>query len=138
MSPTMRASKLIAIAALALAAGCGDDDDPVSPQDAVLITSGTPVTGIAGGENSLKYYRIVVPSGATELTVTTAGGTGDVDLYVRRGQLPTFLASDCSSEGSTNDEVCTIADPATGDWFIMLEGFEAYTAVTLTGTVTTP
>ena len=121
-------------------AACGDDDDPTGPRagDAVLITSGVAVTGIAGAEGSLKLYKIVVPAGATELEVATSGGTGDADLWVRFNAVPTFDDFDCSSEGATNDEICTQTSPQAGTWFILIEGWEAYSGLTLTATVTTP
>ncbi len=118
-------------------AGCGDDDDPVSPQ-ATVLTSGTAVTNISGAENNVKTYRIPVAAGATRLLITTSGGSGDVDLLVRRGSPPTLSTNDCSSAGDFNDEVCEEFNPAAGDWYIVLLGFEAYSGVTLTATVTRP
>ena len=115
--------------------GCGDKD-PTGPSG-TLITSGTPVTNISGAEDSQKVYRIAVPAGAGQLSVVTSGGTGDADIYVRRGQPPTALSvDDCVSDDISNEESCVIASPASGDWYIMIVGFEAYSGLTLTATVT--
>lgn len=114
----------------------GPDDDGDGGGAGTLLTSGTPRTGLAGAEDSETIYRISVPAGATNLLVTTAGGTGDLDLYVRAGQVPTPSASDCESAGGSNDESCSFDDPATGTWYILLSGFDAYSGVTLTATVT--
>ena len=132
--------RLLFLSAILVSAGCGGDDDkdPLTPGDATLLTSGTAVTGISGSENSLRLYKIVVPSGAAELTVATTGGTGDMDLYVRHGAVPTVTESDCESFGPDNDELCSIPSPPAGDWFILLEGFEAYSGVSLTATVIMP
>jgi hypothetical protein len=108
-----------------------------SDPSATLLVSGVPVAGISGAEDSQRLYRIAVPAGATQLDVRTSGGSGDVDLYVRRGQPPSSAAVDCWSEGVATDESCTIPTPAAGDWYILLVGFEAYSGVTLTATVST-
>ena len=134
-------ARVLARSALVLSlvlAGCGDDD-PVSPQTPVLITSGTPISGITGAEDSEKVYRISIASGATQLLVTTRGGTGDVDLVVNRGAVPTPSTNNsCEEFGLTNDETCTVANPPAGDWYILLIGAEGYSNVTLTATVTRP
>jgi serine protease len=127
---------LLAITVMSVAA-CGDDDDPTGPGSEVQLTSGTAVTGIAGGEDSERYYRITVPTGATFLTVTTSGGTGDVDIAVRHAERPTFDEADCFSSGESNTETCVIEDPAAGTWYIGLYGFEAYSGASLTATVST-
>src|SRR5690606_36575851 len=53
------------------------------------LTNGVPATGISGAANAAQYWTIVVPAGATNLKVTMSSGTGDADLYVRRGSQPT-------------------------------------------------
>jgi hypothetical protein len=44
-------------------------------------------------------YAIDVPAGAGNLSITTGGGTGDADIYVRYGALPTLAIADCMSPG---------------------------------------
>ena len=117
--------------------GCGDKD-PTGPSG-TLIISGTPVTNISGAEDSQKVYRIAVPAGAAQLSIVTTGGTGDADMYVRRNRPPTRVSvDDCISDDVGNDDSCVIASPASGDWYIMIVGFEAYSGLTLTATVTQP
>jgi hypothetical protein len=48
-----------------------------------------PVTGISGAAGSELYFSIEVPAGQTKLEISMSGGTGDADLYVKRGALPT-------------------------------------------------
>lgn len=98
------------------------------------LTSGVPVTGIAGEAESVRYYAIEVPTGATQLTVAISGGTGDGDLYVRESALPGEFAYDCRPLRQGNEETCTMASPAAGAWYIMLRGYTAYTGVTLVAT----
>jgi len=103
----------------------------------ILVTSGVAVANISAPADSVRLFRIVVPTGASQLDIRTRGGVGDVDLYVSRVAEPRS-ASDivCGSEGGTNDERCTIPSPAAGDWFIQLYAFEAFAGVTLTATTT--
>ena len=112
--------------------GDGGDGDATG----ILVTSGTAMTNRSGADESLTYYRIVVPTGATNLLVTTAGGTGDLDLYLRAGSEPTASQHDCMSNGDANDESCSLDNPAAGTWYILLVGYEAYGGATLTATVT--
>ncbi|HEX6645505.1 MAG TPA: PPC domain-containing protein [Gemmatimonadales bacterium] len=140
---TQRTGILSLLLALGIAAcsdgatGPGDGDgDGNGNGDGTQLTSGTPVTGRSGDEGSTTLYRITVPAGATRLTVTTGGGTGDLDLYVRRGAEPTTSSYDCESAGGDNEELCEFDDPDAGTWYIMLEGWEAYSGASLLATVT--
>jgi len=142
--PKSALARLLLAAALVGVSACGGDgtgpdgeggDGGGDGGTGTLLTTGAPLTGRAAGEGSETIYRIVVPTGATSLVVTTSGGTGDLDLYLRQGQAPTESANDCASEGGDNDEVCAVPSPAAGTWYIMLQGFEAYSGVTLLATV---
>jgi hypothetical protein len=95
------------------------------------LSNGVAVTEIGGDAGSIRYYAIRVPSGATQLTVATSGGTGDVDLYIRRGALPQEFAYDCRPLRSGNEETCTVTSPAAGYWYIMLRGHTTYAGVRL-------
>lgn len=133
---------LTAVLATATLAACGGDgtgpgDDGDGGGNGTALSSGTPLGGRSGAEGNTTLYRITVPDDATLLTVTTTGGTGDVDLYVRHGQAPTLSSYDCESAGGANEELCEFDQPAAGTWYIMLEAFESYSGVTLTATVTT-
>lgn len=98
-----------------------------------VLVAGVAVTGIEGAAGSDRFYSIDVPSGTSRLTVTISGGTGDVDLYVRRGDLPAQFVYDCRPLREGNEETCTFMPPfLTPDhWFIMLRGYAAYTGVSL-------
>jgi large repetitive protein len=100
------------------------------------LVSGQPLTGLNGDPGSVRYYGIEVPAGATQLIVGISGGTGDVDLYVRRGALPMEYVYDCRPFRPGNDETCTFSSPflTAGPWYIMLRGYAAYADVTLVAT----
>jgi hypothetical protein len=106
----------------------------------VLLANGVPVTGISGSAGSEKFYRLIVPSGQTKLEFTISGGTGDADLYVKTGSLPTTADYDYRPYLAGNNETVTINNPTGGDWFVMIRGYQAYSGLTLLATFggTTP
>ncbi|MCL5279681.1 MAG: PPC domain-containing protein [Planctomycetes bacterium] len=59
-------------------------DEKVTP-----LTPGVPVPDLAGKAGSALYFKIDVPDYVKTLTIKMSGGTGDADLYIRKGQLPT-------------------------------------------------
>jgi leucyl aminopeptidase len=54
-------------------------------------------------------------------------GTGDVDLYVRKGAVPTTTSYSCKSDGSSASETCSTSVTANGDVYVMLNGYTAST-----------
>jgi len=108
----------------------------VQPPVTTPLTNGQAVTGISGATGSQKFYSLVVPAGATSLTFTTSGGSGDLDLYVKPGAAPTTTDYTCKSEGSSNAETCTINSPAAGTYYVLLNGYATYSGASLTGTYT--
>jgi uncharacterized protein (TIGR03437 family) len=108
------------------------------------IAPNTPLTGLSGAITSETFYRVIVPQGATSLAITTSGGSGDVDLYVKNGRPAVCQSSDfafapCvydrSSTKTGNGESVSITSPAAGDWYIDLSAFDVYSGVTLTATL---
>jgi hypothetical protein len=107
------------------------------------LSNGVAVTNISGAYDSVQYWSIEVPAGAANLVVTTDGGPGDADLYVRRGALPRTIRSgdpayDCLGYSGDNSENCTIENPAAGTWYIMVHGFSTFSGVTLVATYRMP
>ena len=82
-------------------------------------------------EDKSLYYKVEVPSDASYLSITTHGGTGDCDLYVRYGDLPTDDLYNDSSLSFENYEYIEIDNPESGDWYIRLKAFELFENVTL-------
>jgi serine protease len=112
---------------------------PGSVHSAVLVTPlnelnlGSPISGIAGGSGSRRFFVVNVPSTAiaTELAIVMSGGSGDADLYVRFAAAPTFERYDCRPFGFGNNETCTVHLPEPGAYYVMLHGFTSYSGVTL-------
>ncbi|MEO7433021.1 MAG: pre-peptidase C-terminal domain-containing protein, partial [Dokdonella sp.] len=83
-----------------------------------VLTSGVPVTGVSAALNAYSTtYTIVVPAGKTNLTVTTSGGSGDGDLYVRSGSAPTTSTYTCRSWATGNTESCSINSPSATTYY---------------------
>ncbi|HEV7787362.1 MAG TPA: pre-peptidase C-terminal domain-containing protein, partial [Thermoanaerobaculia bacterium] len=91
-----------------------------------------PLSGLADRRTGkFVLWTLDVGTGAPPLTLSTSGGTGDVDLYVRFGAPPTTGQSDVSSVTAGNTESVTIAAPRQGTWYIGLYGHSPYKGVTL-------
>jgi hypothetical protein len=101
------------------------------------LSNGVPVTGIAGAASSQQFWTLAVPSGASNLSFTTSGGTGDADLYVKFGSAPTTTVADCSSTSATTAETCSFATPSVGTYHVLVYGYSAFSGVTLTGSYST-
>lgn len=104
------------------------------PPTATPLTSGVPVSGISLAKGATKLYSINVPAGRTTLTVKLAGGSGDGDLYVKRGSAPTTSSYDKRSIGSTNAETITFSAPTAGTYYVLLSAYATVTSTTLTAT----
>jgi len=109
----------------------------VSQAQVTALQDNTPVPGLAGVAGSQAYYVFTVPATATQLQVSTSGGTGNADIYLRQGQLPTLDAYQCRPFLFGNTETCTIDTPAADDWYVMLRGVSSYSGASLVATYQT-
>lgn len=69
--------------------------------------------------------------GAKNLVIKMGGGTGDADLYVKFGQVPTTNSYECRPYSVGNNETCLFLLPTPGTYHIMLGGYEPFSGVTL-------
>jgi hypothetical protein len=102
---------------------------------ATALANGVSV-GVSGGAGSQTLFYIDVPSGATNLAITTSGGSGDLDLYTRFASPPTTTTYDCRPYTSSNNETCSVAAPQAGRYYVMLHGYTAYAGASLRGSFT--
>jgi hypothetical protein len=96
------------------------------------------LSGLSATISSESFYRIPVPAGAVALNITSSGGTGDVDLYLRQGAPATCqpnvqgsCLSDVMSENEGNQEIIIINSPAPGDWYLDLVAYDTYADLTV-------
>jgi subtilisin family serine protease len=118
--------------------GFGSWSDPRSFQVTKGLANGVSMTGLSGTEDSEHYFHLQVPTGATNLQVAMSGGTGDADLYVRFGALPTLTDWDCRPWLDGNKEACPFPTPTAGTYYVMLHSWSAYSGVTLVASYTDP
>ncbi|UPG88572.1 protease pro-enzyme activation domain-containing protein [Luteibacter aegosomaticola] len=100
------------------------------------LQNGVAVTGLSAAKNGKLNYTVAVPAGATNLKIAISGGSGDADLYVKFGSAPTTSSYDCRPYVTGNTESCTAASPQTGTYYVMLNGYAAFSGVTLKATWT--
>jgi hypothetical protein len=103
---------------------------------ATVLSKGVALGGQAATTGNQLYYTLAVPAGATNLSFSTSGGSGDADLYVKFGATPTTSSYDCRPYVDGNAETCTFATPSAGTWYVMLDAYSSFSAVTLVGDYT--
>lgn len=77
------------------------------------------------------HYTLTVPAGMGSLNVTMSGGTGDGDLYVRRGAQPTTSSYDCRPYRTGNNESCAFTNPQAATYHISIRAYRTFSGVTL-------
>lgn len=101
------------------------------------LTKGVAKTSLSGARGSEQFFTIDVPAGASNLTFTMSGGSGDADLYTRKGSKPTTSSYDCRPYKSGNNENCSVASPSVDTYHVMIRGYSAYSGVSLVADYTT-
>lgn len=89
------------------------------------------VTDITVAQRAWTYYTIDVPAGMSTLDFNMSGGSGDADLYIRRGTKPTTSTYDCRPYKSGNTEACAFTDPVADTWHIGIYGYSAASGINL-------
>ena len=114
------------------------------------LTSGTGYSGTLASSSSHNgsnaYFTIVVPSGATNLSVTLTGLSADADLYDRAPSSAGGTASHPTTSSytgrswnsGTTSESLTHASPTSGTWSILVTNYATGVNIgyTVTATVT--
>ncbi|MBG3851849.1 S8 family serine peptidase [Xanthomonas hortorum pv. carotae] len=100
--------------------------------DSTTLTRDVARTGLSAALSDSLYYQVNVPAGTRSLKVTLAGGSGNADLSVRAGALPTDAAYSCRSMLPGNGDSCTLAAPAAGIYYVRLKATLGFSAVSVT------
>jgi serine protease len=95
------------------------------------LANGSPVSVPSTNTGGWQYYTIDIPSGASNLSVSISGGSGDADLYLRRGSQPTQSSYDCRPYRNGNNESCSEASPQAGTWHVGIRAYSSFSGVTL-------
>lgn len=112
--------------------------DPASRAQAIILgqrlVRDEPVPGVSDFRDvGFTYFFIDLPNGTNggPLMVTTSGGAGEVDLYVRHGLPPSLDGYDQRSDNLGNDEALIIDSDEPGRYYIGLLAKGGYAGVTL-------
>ncbi len=121
----------VAVLSLWLFAACGDSlaqvdlaSDGTGVDDSALNTSLFPSTAISKGVGKRGVFTATV---AGELVFRTTG-TGDVDLYLKKGSAPTTSVADQKSEGPNSSEEARLSVAAGDSVHWLVYGYVASTA----------
>jgi len=102
------------------------------------LNNGSAVSNLSAAKDASLEYFITVPTGASNLEIKISGGSGDADLYVRRGSAPTTSSYDFRPYLNGNNETVTVSSPQGGDWYIMVRAYAAFSGVTLLASYDNP
>jgi subtilisin family serine protease len=105
---------------------------------ATALVNGQSLGNLSAGAGTVRNYYVDVPAGASNLTIRTDGGSGDVDLYVRQGGQPTASTWDCRPWLYGNNETCTFPVIAPGRYYVLLHGYSAYSGASLLASYAVP
>ena len=102
------------------------------PPGGNVLQNGVPVTGLSGAVGTTSAtYTIAIPAGVTTATIKISGGSGDADVYVKKGSAPTTSSYDYRPYKNGNAETVTISNAGGATWYVNLNGYAAYSGVTL-------
>lgn len=97
----------------------------------VPLVAGQAQTGLAGDKDQLLSYVLHSNADNQRVQITTSGGSGDIQLYVRTGTPPDLQQYDCKSAQNGSAQSCSLflAQPATV--YLRLLGQTPFSGVTL-------
>ncbi|MEM4326201.1 MAG: pre-peptidase C-terminal domain-containing protein, partial [Candidatus Pacearchaeota archaeon] len=98
-----------------------DADDTVYCGDIPLSEASLKIDYAKGDEK--RYFKFMVPAGSSKVIIEIKSISGDVDLYVRQTDRPTFSSFDYkSSQTSQTNEKVEITNPTPGIWHVLVYG----------------
>lgn len=124
---------LLLLAVFSACGGSSSSTDSAAPttETVTALQRAVVIADLAGDAGEEQLFTLEVPADQVDLTVTTSGGSGDVDLYVRHGDAATTTLYDCESVAEATDENCYFSDPEPGTYHILLHSNPSYRNVQL-------
>lgn len=112
---------------------CPDDGGPIDPPPGGnVLKNGVAATGIGASTGQDVVYTLDVPAGSSGISFASSGGTGDADMYVKFGSVPTDSSYDCRPFAGGNSESCT-GTQSGGTYYVRLKAYSTFAGVSLTG-----
>lgn len=95
------------------------------------VDDGATLADLSGAGNSWQYFKLTVPSGQSVVDIAIFGDVGDADLYVRYGAVPGPSLWDARPFIEGSNEGVEMSNFPPGDWYIAINGFTAYSSLSL-------
>ncbi|TWE20459.1 collagenase [Kitasatospora atroaurantiaca] len=89
-------------------------------------------SNLAATTGNYSYLYLVVPAGTSRLKITSAGGTGNADLYYSAKGWATTTSYTQRSVKAGNAETLTVTNPPAGTVFISLYAKQGFASVAVT------
>ncbi|NQZ06694.1 MAG: pre-peptidase C-terminal domain-containing protein [Algicola sp.] len=109
--------------------------DTVEPPTGSVLENGVAHHDLTAQINEQIAYTMEIPAGSTGISFDMSGGTGDADLYVSQGSIPSDSSFDCRPYASGNNENCAMG-AGSGTYHVVLKAFSTFGGVTLVGNYT--
>lgn len=107
-------------------AGSGSGGDT----DGGVLANGAVVVGISKSDGSITY-RLDVPAHAVYVAFLSEAGSGNAEMYVKRGAVPGPGDSQCASERTGNTERCVLVFPRAGSYYVKLVAAPSFQGLSL-------
>ncbi|WP_240503628.1 MULTISPECIES: M9 family metallopeptidase [Pseudoalteromonas] len=102
------------------------------PSNVRVLENGESVP-VAIADGGQLMFAMNVPAGASNLSFSTVGGTGELDMHVKFGSEPTKKDYECRPWKRGNKETCTFDNSQVGTYYIMLSADPQFSGATLIG-----
>ena len=109
-----------------------------SESEVTDLTNGQALHHRAGMKGRGHLFKITVPPDQTRLQIRVEGGTGDTNVFLRQGAVPTRELFTARGERNGKKTSIDVPNPAAGDWFIRLEGRTAFAGYSVLAMVRPP
>lgn len=86
-------------------------------------------SNLSASTGNTQYFYLLVPSGTTQLRITTTGGTGNADLYYSASSWATPNNYTLRSVNAGNSETITVNNPPSGYVYISVHAASSFSGV---------
>ncbi|MFJ5231690.1 M9 family metallopeptidase [Kitasatospora sp. NPDC088391] len=118
------------------AGNCGAPTTPGAPEctgaDTRQLDQNCRRSNAAATTGNYAYFYLYVPAGTAKLTIATAGGTGNADLYYKSGGWATTGSYTAKSATAGNTETITVNNPPAGWNYISLYAQQGFAGTSVT------
>lgn len=102
------------------------------------LSNNVAVASIALSRGSQTYYAITIPSGVSSAGFSVTGNSGDADLYVRYGSVPSTSTWDYRPYLDGSNETVNVSNPRAGTWYLMLRAYSSFSGASLKAQYSAP